>query len=200
MDYKQSPSLVDALDAAPGHLPFVTMWEGPNEHDTVTFEDFRQRARLKAGELRRQGVMIGDRVVIVMPQGIPAMTTFVGAIMLGAVPAFLACPNFKTEPSKYRSGLAGVSAHLKAMGVYNPDLGTEDIVVVAEVEDGTMVERTGEIEQEIRSQVVAGMGVAVRRIFLKPPKWIVKSTAGKAARSATREKPFHEHPELYDEI
>jgi hypothetical protein len=33
-------------------------------------------------------------------------------------------------------------------------------------------------------------------IFLKPPKWIVKSTAGKPARSATREKLLHEHPEL----
>jgi acyl-CoA synthetase (AMP-forming)/AMP-acid ligase II len=84
-----------------------------------------------------------------------------------------------------------------AMGVYNPDLGTEEIVVVAEVEDETLLARTGEIEQEIRSQVVAGMGVAVRRIFLKPPKWIVKSTAGKAARSATREKLLHEHPELH---
>jgi len=44
--------------------------------------------------------------------------------------------------------------------------------------------------------VVSGMGVAVRTIILKPPKWIVKSTAGKAARSATREKLLREHPEL----
>ncbi len=52
------------------------------------------------------------------------------------------------------------------------------------------------LEREIRSQVVAASGVAVRSIFLKPPKWIVKSTAGKAARSATREKLLKEHPEL----
>ena len=32
--------------------------------------------------------------------------------------------------------------------------------------------------------------------FSKPPKWIVKSTAGKPARSATREKLLKEHPEL----
>jgi hypothetical protein len=44
--------------------------------------------------------------------------------------------------------------------------------------------------------VVAGIGVAARKIFLKPSKWIVKSTAGKAARSATREKLLKEHPEL----
>ena len=83
-----------------------------------------------------------------------------------------------------------------AMGVYNPDLGTEDIVVVAEVEREEMLSKAAEIEQEIRRQVVAGMGVAVRTILLKPPKWIVKSTAGKAARSATRAKLLAEHPEL----
>ena len=75
-----------------------------------------------------------------------------------------------------------------AMGVYNPDLGTEDIVVVAEVEREELLANAVEIEREIRNLVVAGIGVAVRTIFLKPPKWIVKSTAGKAARSATREK------------
>ena len=64
--------------------------------------------------LRDHGVTAGDRVVIIMPQGIPAMTTFVGAMMLGAVPAFLAYPNFKIEPAKYRFGLAGVTANLRA--------------------------------------------------------------------------------------
>jgi acyl-CoA synthetase (AMP-forming)/AMP-acid ligase II len=83
-----------------------------------------------------------------------------------------------------------------AMGVYNPDLGTEDIVVVAEVERDELLTGAAEIERELRSLVVAGMGVAIRSIFLKPPKWIVKSTAGKPARSATREKLFQEHPEL----
>jgi acyl-CoA synthetase (AMP-forming)/AMP-acid ligase II len=83
-----------------------------------------------------------------------------------------------------------------AMGVYNPELGTEDIVVVAELENEALLANAAEIEQEIRSRVVSSMSVAVRTIFLKPPKWIVKSTAGKAARSATRERLLHEHPEL----
>jgi acyl-CoA synthetase (AMP-forming)/AMP-acid ligase II len=83
-----------------------------------------------------------------------------------------------------------------AMGVYNPDLGTEDIVVVAEVEREDLLLKASEIEREIRNLVVAGSGVAVRKTFLKPPKWIVKSTAGKASRSGTREKLLQEHPEL----
>jgi acyl-CoA synthetase (AMP-forming)/AMP-acid ligase II len=83
-----------------------------------------------------------------------------------------------------------------AMGVYNPDLGTEDIVVIAEVEREEFLPRAADIESEIRNLVVSGMGVAIRTIFVKPPKWIVKSTAGKPARSATREKLLQEHPEL----
>jgi acyl-CoA synthetase (AMP-forming)/AMP-acid ligase II len=87
-----------------------------------------------------------------------------------------------------------------ATGIYNPDLGTEDIVVVAELEHSMHLAAADNIEREIRSQVVAGMGVAVRRIYLKPPKWIVKSTAGKPARSATRDKLLQEHPELNTEF
>lgn len=83
-----------------------------------------------------------------------------------------------------------------AMGVYNPSLGTEDVVVVAEVEREARLPDSAKLEQEIRGSVVAGLGVAVRTILLKPPKWIVKSTAGKPARSATREKLLREHPEL----
>ncbi len=83
-----------------------------------------------------------------------------------------------------------------AMGVYNPDLGTQDIVVVAEVERAELLNDTAELGQQIRSSVVAGLGIAVKSIILKPPKWIVKSTAGKAARSATKEKLIREHPEF----
>ncbi len=83
-----------------------------------------------------------------------------------------------------------------ALGLFNPDLGTEDIVVVAEVENEEHLLRADEIERELRSNVVANMGVAVRTVFLKPPKWIVKSTAGKPARSTTRQKLLQEHPEL----
>ena len=56
----------------------------------------------------------GDRVILIMPQGIPVMAAFAGAMQLGAIPAMLAYPNFKVEPAKYRFGLAGTSANLKA--------------------------------------------------------------------------------------
>ncbi len=107
-------NLLDALAAAPGNRPFVTAWIDEDERQTVTFSEFRGRARRQAIILREQGVDTGDRVIVIMPQSIAAMTTFVGAMMLGAVPAFLAYPNFKFEAAKYRSGLTGVTANLRA--------------------------------------------------------------------------------------
>jgi len=110
-------NLIGALDAAPGDRPFITAWVDEDDYETVTFGEFRRRARAEASALRDEGLVAGDRVVLIMPQGIAAMGTFVGAMMLGAVPAFLAYPNFKVEPSKYRSGLAGVTANLSARAV-----------------------------------------------------------------------------------
>ena len=75
-----------------------------------------------------------------------------------------------------------------AFGVFNPDLGTDEIVIVAEVDDERDCAHAPAIERAIRSAVAAELGVAVGAVHVKPPKWIVKSTAGKPARSATREK------------
>ena len=110
-------NLIEALEAAPANRRFVTSWIDEDEQEAVTFGEFRQRARQQAWTLQKHGVNTGDRVVIIMPQGIPAMTAFVGAMMLGAVPAFLAYPNFKVELAKYRSGFAGVTANLSAKAV-----------------------------------------------------------------------------------
>lgn len=99
-------NLIEALKAAPAERSFVTAWVDEDEHEEVTFGEFRRRARVRARFLQDRGIGAGDRVVILIPQGIAAMTTFTGAMMLGAVPAILAYPNFKVEPAKYASGLA----------------------------------------------------------------------------------------------
>jgi fatty-acyl-CoA synthase len=110
----QYRNLIEALEAAPGEHPFVTAWVNEDEQETLNFAEFRRRAHLQSEVLRANGVSAGDRVIIIMPQGVPAMTVFVGAMMFGAVPAFIAYPNDKVEPSKYRFGVAGVTANLNA--------------------------------------------------------------------------------------
>jgi acyl-CoA synthetase (AMP-forming)/AMP-acid ligase II len=113
-DLTRCHNLLDALNAAPRDRPFVTFWLDEDEQEEVTFGEFRRRARSHASLLLEHGVAAGNRVVIIMPQGIAAMTAFVAAMMLGAAPAILAYPNFKVEPSKYAAGLAGVTSNLAA--------------------------------------------------------------------------------------
>jgi acyl-CoA synthetase (AMP-forming)/AMP-acid ligase II len=75
-----------------------------------------------------------------------------------------------------------------AFGVDNSELGTQDVVVIAEVNREADLEHRGRLEAEIRSAIIGELDVAPRIIHLVPPKWMVKSTAGKPARSTNREK------------
>ena len=137
-------NLIHALSAAPDDRPFVTAWIDEDEHETVSFGEFRRRARAQAAVLRNYDVGLGDRVVVIMPQGISAMTTFAGAMMLGAVPAFIAYPNFKIEPAKYRSGLTGVTANLRAKAVVIDNGFPEEMLGYVSVDGGLSPIRAGD--------------------------------------------------------
>jgi len=107
-------TLTEALVAAPEDKPFVTMWRGDDDVESVSFGQFTRLALTQAACLQQEGLRRGDTVILIMPQGIPLMAAFVGALYLGAIPAILAYPNFKVEPGKYRLGLTGVAANLRA--------------------------------------------------------------------------------------
>jgi len=84
-----------------------------------------------------------------------------------------------------------------AFGLYNPALGTEDIFVVAEVANEADIKNSNLIARAIRNMIVAELGVTVSAVYVKPAGWIIKSTAGKPARSSTRDKLLAEHPEQF---
>ncbi len=134
-------TVTDALAAAPADRSFVAYWIDEDEQEQVTFGEFRSCARRQAAILKSHGVGRGDRVVIIMPQSITAMTSFVGAMMLGAVPALLAYPNFKIEPAKYRSGLAGVAANLSAKVIVIDEEFPEELLAHVTVSDDTQLVR-----------------------------------------------------------
>jgi acyl-CoA synthetase (AMP-forming)/AMP-acid ligase II len=79
-----------------------------------------------------------------------------------------------------------------AFALDNADLGTEDLVVLAEVTDESELERRRAVEADLRRIVVGEFDVVPRVVQLVPPKWIIKSTAGKPARSINRDKFLRE--------
>ena len=137
----QYRTLVDALFAAPADRRFVTCWIDEDEQEAVTFGEFRRRAQWQAALLHHSGVRAADRVVLIMPQGIPLMTSFAGAMLLGAVPAILAYPNFKVEPAKYRFGLQGVTRNLSARAVVIDDEFPEELLEHVKLGDDTRLLR-----------------------------------------------------------
>ena len=92
-------TLSEALLAAPSDQPFVTMWKNEDDVQTVTFGEFVKSALAQAARFESSGASAGDRIIVIMPQGIPLMTAFAGAMLIGAIPAILAYPNFKVEPA-----------------------------------------------------------------------------------------------------
>lgn len=78
-----------------------------------------------------------------------------------------------------------------AFGVMNEQLGTEDIAIVAEVDRSDLlddVEALADIQRAIRGKVAQNTEVTARYVELVPPKWLVKTSSGKVARRANREK------------
>jgi fatty-acyl-CoA synthase len=78
-----------------------------------------------------------------------------------------------------------------AFGVFNEITGTEDVVLVAEV-DVDEPDKRYLIADEIRASITRGSAVALRYVHLVHHPWLVKTSSGKTARSANREKFLQE--------
>jgi fatty-acyl-CoA synthase len=144
-------TLTEALMAAPPDRPFITMYRGDDEITTVTFGEFIQQARRQAASLGAEGVQPGDRVVLIMPQGIQVMATFAAAMLVGAIPTILAYPNFKIEPSKYRYGLAGVTRNLKARLTVIDEKFPDHLLSHVTVEDAKVIRAVEGVEAGVTS-------------------------------------------------
>ncbi|PKO13392.1 MAG: hypothetical protein CVU39_19510 [Chloroflexi bacterium HGW-Chloroflexi-10] len=80
---------------------------------------------------------------------------------------------------------------VSAFGVFDENKGTEDVVIVAQVDDEDETTRQ-RISDEIRQVVTRGSAVALRNVYIVGPGWMVKTSSGKNARLANREKYLKE--------
>lgn len=78
-----------------------------------------------------------------------------------------------------------------AFGVFDEQKGTEDVVIVAEVDSNDAGIREA-IAEQIRKAVTRGTAVALRNIHLVGAGWMIKTSSGKNARLANREKYLKE--------
>jgi fatty-acyl-CoA synthase len=78
-----------------------------------------------------------------------------------------------------------------AFGVFNDTAGTEEVILVAEVDTEDQEERDA-IGDAIRQTVTRGSAVALRHVYLVGAKWLIKTSSGKNARTANKEKYLKE--------
>jgi fatty-acyl-CoA synthase len=74
-----------------------------------------------------------------------------------------------------------------AFGVFDEAAGTEEVTLLAEVDTDDDAERE-HIADEIRQVVTRGSAVALRRVHLVEKHWLIKTSSGKTARGANKEK------------
>jgi acyl-CoA synthetase (AMP-forming)/AMP-acid ligase II len=82
-----------------------------------------------------------------------------------------------------------------AFGMFDERQGTEDVVISAEVDSQDAAEQQ-KIADAIRSHVTKNSAIALRYVKVVDPKWIIKTSSGKTARSANKEKFMQELQEI----
>jgi acyl-CoA synthetase (AMP-forming)/AMP-acid ligase II len=75
-----------------------------------------------------------------------------------------------------------------AFGIYNEQTGTEEVVIVAELEGEYETQPSEAVAEEIRRQVTQGSDIVLRTVHLVGRNWLLKTSSGKIARQANREK------------
>ena len=74
-----------------------------------------------------------------------------------------------------------------AFGMYDEEEGTEEVVIIAEA-DSTDPSEMEAIADAIRKHVTKSSAIALRHVKVVDEKWILKTSSGKTARSANKEK------------
>ena len=78
-----------------------------------------------------------------------------------------------------------------AFGVKNAQLGTEDVAVLVEANSADLLDDAdakAAISRTIRARVAQNTEVTARYVHVVAPKWLIKTSSGKIARAANRDK------------
>ncbi|MCE7905169.1 MAG: fatty acyl-AMP ligase [Anaerolineae bacterium CFX3] len=78
-----------------------------------------------------------------------------------------------------------------AFGLFDESQGTEEVVIIAEVDSEDEAEHE-RVADEIRKHVTKNSAIAARYVRVVGPKWVLKTSSGKVARSANKEKFIRE--------
>jgi fatty-acyl-CoA synthase len=81
-----------------------------------------------------------------------------------------------------------------SVGIFNESTGTEDVLLIAELDnyDELSEDAREQISQRIRQRVTQGSDIVLRYVYLVKRNWLLKTSSGKIARAANRDKYLQE--------
>ena len=79
-----------------------------------------------------------------------------------------------------------------AFGLFDDRIGSETIVMVAELQKGLLDDHHGEIERQLRQEIVKRTEVTLADLRLVGDRWLIKTSSGKIARADNRDKYLSE--------
>jgi fatty-acyl-CoA synthase len=84
-----------------------------------------------------------------------------------------------------------------AFGLFDASLGSENVVMVCELEDGELPPHERKtLEMELRRRVLQQSDIAISDVRFVERRWLIKTSSGKISRSANRDKYLHEFSEV----
>jgi acyl-CoA synthetase (AMP-forming)/AMP-acid ligase II len=94
--------------------------------------------------------------------------------------------NFYAHDVEFAAQGAGgfIPGRAVALSFYHSDLGTEEVVLVAETEGDAPPEG----ERAIKEAVLSRLGLTLRQVLFVPKGWLVKTTSGKISRKENQMK------------
>lgn len=98
---------------------------------------------------------------------------------------------FAHEVEAVVNDIAGLkSGRNVAVAVFNEMLGSQDVVVIAELPPGAELpaDRGLALKREVKHAVAEAMGLELRDVSIVAPGWLAKTTSGKISRSLNRDK------------
>jgi fatty-acyl-CoA synthase len=79
-----------------------------------------------------------------------------------------------------------------AFGVFNEQIGTEEVVLIAEAEntdpDAPLAEQAQALADRVRLHITRSSDIALRYVKIVQRGWLLKTSSGKIARNANRKK------------
>lgn len=101
--------------------PFLTLIDAAGSERAFTYSDLLDRAECWAAHLAGRGIVQGDRVVVILRHGVELYAAYVGALLMGAVPAMFAHPSPKLSEAVYFETIGALlsGSRAKALVTYS---------------------------------------------------------------------------------